>query len=319
MRKRLDYIDRAKGILIILVVIGHIWQSGYVFDVIYAFHMPAFFVISGMLMRHTESYRRPFGKFLGERIYAYGIPFLFIEALGILTDIVRHGVTLNIKGYLYNTLTFQFNDGNLWFLVNLCLIELLVAGISRLTTSGGALWSITVVLFAARYLLPVEIPYVSTISSVCRYLLFFTAGFCGQELLTGKKNTPLTVLCGGIVLLGAAFGSRLTAGSAVEKDLLYVLTGLCGCYAVLQIARMKLPVNMGNMLAYGGRNTMIIYGTHHFYYAVLGVLLGITDYTSTPVGTGLLILLLVAALEIPTISIINNWLPFLAGRRCKRS
>ena len=42
--KRLDYLDRAKGILIILVVIGHIWQSGPVFNVIYSFHMPAFFV-----------------------------------------------------------------------------------------------------------------------------------------------------------------------------------------------------------------------------------------------------------------------------------
>ena len=49
-KNRLDYIDRAKGILIILVVIGHIWQSGPVFNTIYVFHMPAFFVISGLLL-----------------------------------------------------------------------------------------------------------------------------------------------------------------------------------------------------------------------------------------------------------------------------
>lgn len=42
MKKRLEYIDISKGILIILMVIGHIWQGGFVFNLIYAFHMPAF-------------------------------------------------------------------------------------------------------------------------------------------------------------------------------------------------------------------------------------------------------------------------------------
>ena len=104
MKERLDYIDKARGILIILMVIGHVWQSGPVFDVIYAFHMPAFFIISGILMQHTKSCEKPFGKFLTGKILAYGIPFLWIECLGVLTDILRNGVTLNIKGYLYNTL-----------------------------------------------------------------------------------------------------------------------------------------------------------------------------------------------------------------------
>lgn len=52
---RLAEIDRAKGILIVLVVIGHIWQSGYLFNTIYTFHMPAFFVISGILFGVSRS------------------------------------------------------------------------------------------------------------------------------------------------------------------------------------------------------------------------------------------------------------------------
>ena len=132
MKERLDYLDRAKGYLIILVVIGHIWQSGPVFNVIYAFHMPAFFVISGILFQYTKAAQRPFGTFLKSRLFAFGLPFIFIEILGVLTDIVRHGVTLNIKGYLYNTLSFHFNDHNLWFIVDLFLIELLLYVLIRL-------------------------------------------------------------------------------------------------------------------------------------------------------------------------------------------
>ncbi len=75
MAKRLDYLDRAKGLLIILVVIGHIWQSGPVFNIIYAFHMPAFFLISGILFHHTKASSRPFGAFLRSRLYSFGIPF----------------------------------------------------------------------------------------------------------------------------------------------------------------------------------------------------------------------------------------------------
>lgn len=46
--------------------------------------------------------------------------------------------------------------------------------------------------------------------------------------------------------------------------------------------------------------------------------MGITDYGTTPVWAGLTMLAAVALLEIPTIYIINRWLPFLAGKRYKK-
>lgn len=61
MKERLDFIDIAKGILIVLVVVGHVWQSGPVFDTIYAFHMPGFFIIGGMLLGVSDFASTPFG------------------------------------------------------------------------------------------------------------------------------------------------------------------------------------------------------------------------------------------------------------------
>ena len=44
--KRLDYLDIAKGIGILLVVLGHIYGNNNVFHVwIYSFHMPLFYFI----------------------------------------------------------------------------------------------------------------------------------------------------------------------------------------------------------------------------------------------------------------------------------
>lgn len=54
--KRLPYLDNIKGLLIILVVIGHAiqyclptYEMNIAFRFIYSFHMPLFFFVSGYL------------------------------------------------------------------------------------------------------------------------------------------------------------------------------------------------------------------------------------------------------------------------------
>lgn len=49
--ERLDWVDVARGIGILAVVVGHIWTRGGVRDALYGFHMPLFFLLSGMLAR----------------------------------------------------------------------------------------------------------------------------------------------------------------------------------------------------------------------------------------------------------------------------
>lgn len=49
--KRIIWIDWAKAILIYLMVVGHCLPVKWQGTLIYAFHMPAFFVISGYLYK----------------------------------------------------------------------------------------------------------------------------------------------------------------------------------------------------------------------------------------------------------------------------
>lgn len=54
-RKRIDYIDRMKGLAILLVVMGHLYQFSYhdtqsvVPAIIGSFHMPLFLFLSGLV------------------------------------------------------------------------------------------------------------------------------------------------------------------------------------------------------------------------------------------------------------------------------
>ncbi len=317
MAIRLDYIDIAKGILIILVVIGHIWQRGPVFNIIYAFHMPAFFLISGMLLQHTGSYRKPFGVFLKSRLFSFGIPFIFIEILGCLTDIIRHGVTLNWKGYLFNTLTFNFNDHNLWFLTDLFLIEILFYVLLRtLKKKSYIILAACLLCVASRYLAS-EAKFMSVIRGVFYYNLFFTFGFYESKhlkkfsLSVCAASTIVVLLVG--LLLGKSQGNVLSL-----KGMAYIISGLCGSYAVIQAGKIAYPKKIHRILSQIGKNTITIFGTHHIIYAAIGVLLGITDFGTTPIVPGLIMLFGVAVLEIPVIYIINRFAPWLAGKHGRK-
>ena len=70
--ERKAYIDILKGILIILVVVGHAVKGDTaVHQFIYWFHMPAFFMVSGYLYKE-----RPFDKeWMLKMMRAYVLPY----------------------------------------------------------------------------------------------------------------------------------------------------------------------------------------------------------------------------------------------------
>lgn len=316
MKERLDYIDKAKGFLIIITVIGHIWQSGYIHNIIYAFHMPAFFAISGMLMCYTKSYRKHFLEFVTGRIYSFGIPFVFIEILGCLADIMRHGITLNIKGYLYNTLTLNFNDPNLWFLVDLFWVEIIFVVLKKVLKNDKAMWIACIVLFVISVSLPEGNMYINRSVSIFRYYMFFMTGFYGNKILS-KWNLP--AFCSATVLIfviAVVFGKRSNGYFSVA-NIAFLVSGVCGTYIVLQLGKFDYRKIINKILTITGMNTIIIYGTHHIIYLAVGIIIGVTDYACTPISVGIVILVAVAVLEVPTVYIINRWLPFLAGK-CRR-
>ena len=60
-KTRLEYLDAAKGLGILLVILGHIyaWNPNINRKIlvtwIYSFHMPLFFIVSGMLIKCKRS------------------------------------------------------------------------------------------------------------------------------------------------------------------------------------------------------------------------------------------------------------------------
>lgn len=75
------WIDTAKGIAILCVVIGHSDLNSEIINIIFWFHMPAFFIIAGYLFRPEKNY-------LQDRAYRLLIPYLCFSILVFILNIV---------------------------------------------------------------------------------------------------------------------------------------------------------------------------------------------------------------------------------------
>ena len=89
---RVDWIDAAKGAGILLVVLGHVLASGMTYDAIYTFHMPMFFILSGIVYR-AEPVASQFVKRLLSLMVPYAC-FLLIVMLMQNTLDYTHGVSM---------------------------------------------------------------------------------------------------------------------------------------------------------------------------------------------------------------------------------
>ncbi|MEJ7925197.1 acyltransferase family protein [Sphingobium sp. AN641] len=81
-RDRLGWVDVARGIGIVAVVAGHAAPPGALRDMMYSFHMPLFFILSGMLTRP-----RPVGEFTRHQL-AQLRPYAIFLILLLTTDLL---------------------------------------------------------------------------------------------------------------------------------------------------------------------------------------------------------------------------------------
>lgn len=108
MAKRIIYLDIAKAICIILVVIGHfnpqqspIWWKEIV-KFIYSFHMPLFLFASGLIYISTKKAEQPYISFIRNKIFRLMIPYF---STSIIIIILKLSAGNNI--YVENPKTFM--------------------------------------------------------------------------------------------------------------------------------------------------------------------------------------------------------------------
>jgi polysaccharide biosynthesis protein PslL len=127
MSKRIEYLDIAKGIGILLVVLGHNdfeVISLFVQRLIYSFHMPLFFFLSGYFISASV----PFFDFFKKRFHALIKPFFFTIFLIYFTSVSFEKMGFNTA--ITRTVKSLYGSGHyldwvqLWFLPHLFAVSL---------------------------------------------------------------------------------------------------------------------------------------------------------------------------------------------------
>lgn len=147
-KNRIEWIDTAKGLGILMVMLGHNYLDWkYVFWC-YSFHMALFFFLSGCTFRDQEG----IGVFLKKRVLGLLIPYVFFAALIALynwVSAVTHGNSFDLSSAALSYLV-QIRYTHLWFLPCLFLAEigtwLIYKYISKRMTANQNAW-----LFVAEF------------------------------------------------------------------------------------------------------------------------------------------------------------------------
>lgn len=138
--KRIDYIDAAKAFGMMTVMWGHIHFNDISNDFVYAFHIPLFFVLSGMVF-FPDKYGG-FKNFVVSKVRSLLVPYAIYSIITWVIwaafVIVTHQQVDSIWAPLFETVIsrgsegYMVHNGPLWFVTCLFVTELGYYWISRL-------------------------------------------------------------------------------------------------------------------------------------------------------------------------------------------
>ena len=138
---RITYIDIARGISIILMIIGHVLEQDWKRDFIFSFHMPFFIIASGLFYKDRDLKTNLKNIFI-KLILPYLITSFVVDLILIIkTGQVEYYLTSWINQILYSytfsgIIKFPSNVqalGVLWFFPLLAIIKIIFIGLKKIS------------------------------------------------------------------------------------------------------------------------------------------------------------------------------------------
>jgi fucose 4-O-acetylase-like acetyltransferase len=324
-------IDVARGIAIVLVVLGHNpalagAAPGFV-DALFLFHEPLFFLLSG-LVQPSLSMSAAVSKLARRLLLPFLIAALSVGALKLMT---RGGsVEHLLAGIAWGTgQTLPWS--HLWFLPALFLAQLTTQVLRKLP-GGTARWAfasaaaLLVVLSipmamgpdmsALGFAAPVGLPWSVDLLPVC--LLFVCVGALLQDApaLRARLEQPL-VVAAAVLVFAFSLGSRTDLNLRVfTPPMLAVFAAASGCLMALALARALTALRpVAAMFTTVGRHTLAIFLLHVSIQKALLAFIVVPSSTLPRVLVGLATAA-VAVLGSFVVSAAWEWL--LSHRRARR-
>jgi acyltransferase len=336
---RLAWLDNARGIGICLVVLGHALNGGFVHDVIFAFHMPLFFFLSGLtapavaglpLRRHAVRLARsllvPFA-FFGAVTLTYNAGARWIErsqAPG-WDDLLRSAGAI-----AYGISEWIPANGTLWFFP--CLF-LTAVGSLALARAVGTRAALGLTLGAAAAMMtfgpgPIRLPWSADSAVIAAPFLLagmaLGTGAPGRWARPGRGRTAaLALIALAVIALAITTAVAVRNGSVNINELTFgnpLLYGLGAASGIVGSLALALALPPSGLLRRLSLDSRVIFPIHLHVFGVMtlaAVILLRIPYARLRESAAMLppYLLLGLLAPIPVAWILRRLMPWAIGER----
>lgn len=333
-KKRILWIDVLRGIAMFLVVYGHTSQNAEIKKYIYAFHMPLFFIISGMTSAFQKSITTK--EFMKKKMKTLLVPYFLLNILmfpityynGNIGAVKKQTIYEYIIGILYsnNLGSYDAPANATWFITTLLLTEALFFFMRKCFKNEHEL-SLGVGILGT-------VGYVNSISTnkyngpwhmqvVLTAIVFYYMGYIFmknidkvQEIFDRKLKTVLYSLIMFVIgMIFAKLNTRVSLTADKYGSILYFyIASLSLSFSLVIFAMRFLNIKL-IVTKYIGQNCIL-------WIAVQIPIIRLIQkvYPIVKIEKYAFILAIVVYLAIIPISLfINKFFPFICGKKYKKS
>ena len=259
--KRVEYLDALRGFAILLVIVGHLIQSNYqdalsdpLFNIIYSFHMPLFFFLSGCARYIVEKES-----------------FLMVSFTSVLKDVIKKFTALIIPSVIWSVVVPHFfTSGVIWTLdalssywfLNVLFAIMVLWDIMTLFAKWlrSNIAVITIVAIGIVVCLIVNIYRIPLV-----YLILFLLGYIWQRYSYSEKISSAVILILAVFFLLLVGKYQYGSNSIGDPNRVWLLLPLSiAASIVLHWMFSKNKINY-RALTILGRYSLGIYLCHFFF------------------------------------------------------
>ena len=277
--KRISYLDFAKGIAIICIVIGHsysyhVGNGKYIIPYLYSFHVPAFFVISGIIYYQRSTVQLNVLKKGKELLIPY---FLWGTMYQLILCALSVYGGANPRDQIRESLSavLQLTSGAMWFLPTMFISSVLFQLSCKIQNKAVHIL-LSILAFSAGVIAPRQSILAESVWRGLSGFFFISAGYYLSTLFTHQVRWPiwLLLLFADLILI-QIYGTADLARRSFGFVPLYVAVSLLGswlCVSASHYLESILTTRSAASINRLGRFSIVVLCTHQIVLTFLQLL-----------------------------------------------
>ncbi len=275
-KKRLYWVDFAKGVGIVLVVFGHVWRGVHSAGIaipenvfagvdrwIYGFHMPLFFFIAGMFA--VSGMRKPGREYIGDKLAVIAWPYVLWSLIHGGMEMSAKSITHKPSGLNWKELIAQIlyhpQGTQFWFLYVLLMSLLAFWAMWRIGLRTTGILGVSIVLLAVKRTVGFGVAFGPIYQFADEFVFVaigaWSAEWVKDELANAPKWALPVVGAAGLLFVTIAAGSKWSSQHAVG----FVAVALAGIAMVFALSAMP-GARRAGFVAELGELSLPIYVAH---------------------------------------------------------